>query len=89
MAQPANHEGEAQHEERVGEDRADERRLDHHDEALAQGEEADEELRQVAERRLHDTGRGVPEAGAKVVGRRTDEERERGEGHRGDREDEG
>ena len=50
VAQAADEEGQAQYQERVGQDRTDEGRLHDDDQALAQGEEADEQLRQVAER---------------------------------------
>jgi hypothetical protein len=53
VAQCSDHDHQAQHEHRVGEDRADDRRLRNHQLALLQGEDDHEQLRQVAERGLH------------------------------------
>ena len=60
VADAADEERDPEHEHAVGEDRADERRLHDVDEALVQREERDEELGQVAERRLDDA-RAAPE----------------------------
>ena len=84
VPQAACEEGDPEHEDAVGEDRADERRLHDGHEALVQGEERDEELRQVAERRLDDAGRAGAEAGAELLGRVADEAREGRQGDRGD-----
>ena len=61
LLQAAGEEGEAQHEQAVAQDRADQRRLREDHEALLQGEDRDEQLGQVAQRRLEDAGRARPE----------------------------
>ena len=58
-----------EHEQRVGEDRADDRRLRDDELALLQREDHDEQLRQVAERRLQHAGHGRAEALAELLGR--------------------
>ena len=84
VAQPADDERDPEHEHAVREDRADERRLDDVDEALAEREERDEELGQVAERGLDDARAARAEPGAELLGRGADEPGERGERDRGD-----
>ena len=69
----AGHEGEAEDEERVDEDRADQRGLHQGDEPGPEREDADEELGQVADRRLDDAGRRRAEVVAEVVGRLADQ----------------
>ena len=56
VLQSAEEKREPEHQDAVGEDRPDERRLDDLDEPLVQGEEGDKELRQVAKAGLHDPG---------------------------------
>ena len=66
MPEAPDDEGQAQHEEHVGKDRADECGLDDSDQAGPECEDPEEELRQVAERRLYDSGHPrsetIPEA---------------------------
>ncbi len=66
VPQAADDEGKAQNEEHVGDNRSDERGLYDADEAGAKREDAEEELRKVAESRLDDTGHPgaetIPEA---------------------------
>ena len=58
----------AEHEQRVREDRSDERGLNDLDEPGAQAERADEQLGQIAERRLENAGRAGVEMRADVLG---------------------
>ena len=74
-----DHDHEAEHEQAVGEDRADDRRLGDHQLALLQGEDHDEQLRQVAERRLQHPGDGRAEALAELLGREGHDPGEAGE----------
>ena len=81
-------EGQAQHEKHIGKDRADECRLDDSDQAGPQCEDPEEELGQVSEGRLHDSGHprseAIPEAvdtpphdgGKQAEGQSRDEERD-------------
>ena len=64
VPQPADDERHAQDQQAVGEDRADQRRLDHDHQPGLEAEEPDEQLRQVAQRRLEDPrdGRALPRA---------------------------
>ena len=87
VAQAAEEEGEPEHEQRVGEDRADERRLHHDDEPRLQAEDRDEELGQVAQRRLEDAGRARAEAVAELIRALADEAGQAGQGDRADHED--
>ena len=87
VTQPADEECQAEDKQQVGEDRADQGGLDDDDEAGPQREDRDEELRQVAERRLKDPGRRRPEALAELIGPLPDQDRQRGEGDRADDED--
>ena len=64
VAQPADHERQAEHQQDVAEDRPDDRCLDHLGQPGPQREDADEQLGQVSQRTLHDAGR----AGAQPVG---------------------
>ncbi len=82
----AGEEGEAEDEERVREDRADERGLDDSDEPGLEREDGDEELGQVADRRLDDAGRGRGQVIAELVGRFADQVGDAGERHGRDRE---
>ena len=81
---PPAEERDPEHEDAVREDRADERRLHDRHEALVEREEGDEELGQVAERRLDDPAAPGAEPGAELLGRVADDPRERGERDRGD-----
>ena len=49
MLEAADDERQAQDEQHIGQDRADERRLDNPDQAGAEGEDAEEQFRKVAE----------------------------------------
>ena len=82
----ADDDHEAEHEQRVGEDRADDRRLRDDELALLQREDHDEQLRQVAERRLQHPGDAGPEALAELLGRERHDPRQPGERERGERE---
>ena len=62
VAPAARHEGEPEDQQRVRQDRADQRRLHHGHQPGLQREDADEELGQVAHRRLHDPGGRRPRA---------------------------
>ena len=84
VLQATGDEREAQDEQAVAQDRADEGRLDQDDQALAQGEQRDEQLRQVAQRRLEDAGRPWPEAPAELLGALAHERRQHGQGDRRD-----
>ena len=77
----AGEDHEAEHEQRIGEDRADDRRLRDDDLAGGEREHDDEELGQVAERRLQHPGDGRPEALADLLGREGDDPRQAGERH--------
>ncbi len=78
-ASRAGDDGQSEHEQRVREQRAEDRRLG--DDHLAGGEREadDEELRQVAERRLQDAGHGRAEACADRLGADADDPGESGE----------
>ena len=67
-AEAADQERQAQHQEAVGEDRADQRVADERVEALAQGEDRDQQLGQVAERRLDDAAGPGADVPAELVG---------------------
>ncbi len=77
---------EPEHEQCVREQRAEDRELRHDELAGAEREDDDEELRQVAERRLEHAGDGRPELGADRLGR--DPDRPRDAAERGPRENE-
>ena len=87
VPQPADQEREAEHEQGVGQDRPDQGGLDDDDQPGLQGEDRDEQLREVAERRLEDARRGRPEALAELVRPLPDQRCERGQGDRADDED--
>ena len=57
MAEPAGHKRQAEHQNGVGEDRADQGRLHDGGQAGPQGEQADQQLRQVSQGRLEQPGR--------------------------------
>jgi hypothetical protein len=86
MIPRADDDYEAEHEQRVGEDRSDDRRLGDDELALFQSEDHDKQLRQVAERRLQHPGHARTEALAELLGRERDHPREPGECERGERE---
>ena len=75
-----------EHEQRVGEHRSDDRRLRDHQLALLQREDHDEQLRQVAERRLQHAGDARPEALAELLGGERHDPRQPGQRERGERE---
>ena len=82
VLQPAGDEGEAEDEEQVGEDRADERGLDDGNKARPEGEEGDEQLGQVAEGRLQHAGGAGPEPVTELFDRPSDDGCEQGHGDR-------
>ncbi len=82
-AQRSDHDHQAQHEHRVGEDRAYDRRLRDDQLALLQGEDDHEQLRQVAERGLHHSRDRRPEALAQLLGGKGHDPREARERKRG------
>ena len=71
-----------EHEQRVGEDRADQRGLRDDELAGAEREEDDEELGQVAERRLQEAGDRRPEPQPDLLGRERHHPGEPGERQR-------
>ena len=79
VAEAAGDEGQAQHEQRVRQDRPDERRPNDVEQAGAQGEDADEELGQVAQGRLHDPGCLGPEAVGELLRAFADQRRQAGQ----------
>ena len=83
----ADDDREPEHEQRVREQRAEDRELRHDELAGAEREEDDEELRQVAERRLQHAGDGGAEPGADRLGRDPDRPRDAAERDPGDDED--
>jgi hypothetical protein len=87
VPQSPDDEGQAEDEEHVGEDRADERGLDDADQAGAEREDPEEQLGEVAERGLHDSGHPRTEAIAQPVDAASDDGGEHAEGSR--RHDEG
>src|SRR5258705_7821587 len=87
VTRPADEKRQAEDQEGVGEDRADEGRLNDDHETRPQGEDRDEQLGQVAERRLEDAGRRRPESLAELVGPLPDQHRQGGEGNGADDED--
>jgi hypothetical protein len=56
VAQPADHDGQAEDQQHVRQDRADHRGLDDRDQSLAEREDPEEQLGDVAQRGLHDPG---------------------------------
>jgi hypothetical protein len=79
-------ERDAEHEHAVRDHRPHERGLHDSDEPRVQREQRDEQLRQVAERRLHGAGGGRPHACAELLGRAADEPRQLRDRQRGERE---
>ena len=82
VLQSAEAEGEPEDEQAVGQDRADQRALDHHDQSGAQAEDPDEQLGQVAQGRLQDAGQPGPEALAELLGALAHESGQAGQGDR-------
>jgi hypothetical protein len=72
VLEPAHREREAEHEDAVREDRSDQGGLDERDQTVVEREEPDEELRQIAERRLDRARARRPEAAAELLGRQPD-----------------
>lgn len=68
MPSAAGDEGEAQHQQCIAQDRADQRCLHHSDEAGLKQEDANEEFRQVANRRLDYARRRRAKVIAELVG---------------------
>ena len=89
MLQPAEQERRAQHEQRVGDDRAGERRLDQHVLAGAQRRERDDELGQVAERRVEQAADRVAGLRRDRLGRVAEQRRERHDGQHREHEQQG
>ena len=86
VPEAARDERDPEHEDAVREHRADERGLDDVDEAVVEREQADEELGEVAERRLDRSGRAGAEPRAELLGGGADGAREHRD--RGRRDDE-
>ena len=84
---PPSRKRQAKHEQAVAEDRADQRGLGQHDEAIAQGEDRDEQLGQVAQRRLEHARRPRAEVTAEVIRALADEPRDPGQRRGRDDED--
>ncbi len=83
----ADHERETEHQQQVGQDRADQGRAHDVHEAGLEREDADEQLRQVAQRRLQDAGGARPEPVAELLDGPADERRQERDRRR--RDDEG
>jgi hypothetical protein len=81
VPKPPDGERESENENAVREDRADQRGLHELDQAVVEGEEGDEQLGQVAERRLNSARARRAEAAAELLSREPD-----GAGEPGDRE---
>src|SRR5579883_497420 len=73
IAQPTHEEGQAQHEQAVPQDRADQRRLHYIDQPGAQGKDAYKEFGQVAKRGLQDAGCPRTESRTELIGSLPDE----------------
>ena len=78
----AEEERQPEDEQAVGQDRPDQRGLDDDDQAGLEREDRDEQLGQVAQRRLEDAGLARPEPMAELVGARADEPGQPGQGDR-------
>ena len=87
VAEAADEERQTEHQQGVGEDGANEGRLDHDHEARAQGEDRDEQLGEIAERRLEDASRPRSEPLTELVSPLADEHRKRGQRDGADDED--
>ena len=74
MTEAADEERQAKDEQQIREDRADQGGLDDDHETGPQGEDRDEELGQVAERRLDHSGDGRAELAAELLGGGADAE---------------
>ena len=64
----ADEDRQSEDEQRVREDRSDQRALDDRHQPGAQRERAHEQFREIAERRLENAGRGRAEVGAELLG---------------------
>jgi hypothetical protein len=82
VPEAAEQEGEPQHQEGVGQDRADECRAHNVEQARAQGEDADEELGQVAEGGLEGARRPGPQPHTKLPCSLADHSGKAGQAHR-------
>ena len=69
VLEPADHEREAEHQQQVGQDRADQSGADDVHEPRLEREDADEQLGQVAQRRLQDAGRAGARTGRRAARR--------------------
>src|SRR2546423_812439 len=81
----ADDDDEPEHEQRVGEDGADDGALRDDELALLKREDDDEQLGEVAERRLQHAGDAGAESLAELLGAERDDPRETGEGDGGER----
>ena len=81
VLEPADDEAEPEHQKEVREDRTDQRRLDDGDQSRLEGEQRNEQLRQVPQRRLQDAGRARTEPVSELLDRAADQRRQHG--HRG------
>ena len=72
VAQSPEQEGQPQNEQAVAQDRADQHRLHHGDIALLQGEDAHEQLREVAQRGLQHARGARPQPLPHLLGRLPD-----------------
>ena len=68
VSQPADQECLPQDQQGVGQDRADQRRLDDDDQSGLEREDRDEQFEQVAERRLEDPGSARSEPLTQLIG---------------------
>ncbi len=84
VAQSADEECQAEHQQDVREDRADDRGADDVVEPGVQREQRDEQLRQVAERALHDPRRAGTQAVAQRLDTASDQARQQGQRDRTD-----
>jgi hypothetical protein len=88
LARPrAGDDHEPEHEQRVGEQAAEDARLCDHDLPRLEREDDDEQLRQVAERRLQHAGQAGTDVVAEGVGAERDEPRQPRQRDRHERED--
>jgi hypothetical protein len=89
VTQPTEEQARAQHEQRVGDDRAGDRRLDQHVLARAERGHGDHELGQVPQRRVQESADGVAGLRRDGLGRVAEERRERHDREHRQHEEEG
>jgi hypothetical protein len=87
VLEPADDEGESEHQHAVRDHGTDQRRLNDERQPLMQGEQRDEELGEIAQRRLDRAGRRGSDSAAELLRRSADEPGEHRDGKR--RKDEG